>query len=498
MKLRELHKLLCKHESLQEARNPMFERNRFMKWLAYFMVAYYAACMILMGVMLPLPMQEVYAGVPGFHVLDGWFWVLVIADFWFRFIFQETPANKARPYSLLPISRKFMMRRYLLRAGLSWGNMFWGFFLVPFGFMSVYPVMGIWSTLGWILGWWLLFVLNGYFYLFFRALSIKKMWWLSIPILFHLAIVLLATIPARNPIDMPCTYFMYDFAKWKVYPFVIMLILVAVMFYANEIVQGKMLYEEVGNKEDVKVGKASQMGFLDRYGVFGEYLKLELKLRLRNKMPKTQFYTLIFMMVLLSGLMYFTDMYDGAFMVSFICMYDYVALGMSSLVTIMCFEGNYMDLLMSRKEGTLDLLTTKYYLNSALLLIPLILTTPLMVIGKIPVLMDLGYFFFTIGVLYPITFQMAVYNKETLPLNAKLTGKQGNSKQNIISIGLMFGPLLLERISVTLLGDAYGYLLLILLGLIGMLTHKRWLRWTYGRFMARRYENMEGFRASRN
>lgn len=203
-------------------------------------------------------------------------------------------------------------------------------------------------------------------------------------------------------------------------------------------------------------------------------------------------------MIVLSALLYFTDIYDSAFMISFICMYDYVALGMSSLVTIMCFEGNYMDLLMSRKEGTLDLLTTKYYLNSALLLIPLILTTPLMIIGKIPVLMDLGYFFFTIGVLYPITFQMAVYNKETLPLNAKLTGKQGNSKQNILSMVLMFGPLLLERVSVTLLGNIYGYLLLIIIGLAGFITHKKWLRWTYNRFMERRYENMEGFRASRN
>lgn len=498
VKLRELHKLLSKHESLQESRNPMFERNRFMKWLAYFMVAYYAAIMILMGVMLPLPMNEVYAGVPAFHVLDGWFWILVIADFWLRFIFQDTPANKARPYSLLPISRKFMMRRYLTLSGLSVGNMFWGFFIVPFAFMSVFPVLGLGAAVGWTLGWWLLFVMNGYIYLFFRALSMKKIWWLGIPLLAHAAVIVAALLPDRNPIDMPCTYFMYGFAKWEFMPFIIVLILIAIWFLANEKLQSKMLYDEVGKKEDVKVGNASQMSFLNRYGVFGEYLKLEIKMRLRNKMPKMQFITLITLMIVLSALLYFTDIYDSPFMISFICMYDYVALGMSSLVTIMCFEGNYMDLLMSRREGILDLLTTKYYLNSSLLLIPLILTTPLMVIGKMPVMMDLGYFFFTIGVLYPVCFQMAVYNKETLPLNAKLTGKQGNSKQNILSIALMFGPLLIERISVAVLGDIYGYALLIILGLVGILTHKKWLRWTYNRFMACRYDNMEGFRASRS
>ena len=44
------------------------------------------------------------------------------------------------------------------------------------------------------------------------------------------------------------------------------------------------------------------------------------------------------------------NIYDNDFMKSFICMYDYVALGMTSLITIMCYEGNYMDLLMSRKH----------------------------------------------------------------------------------------------------------------------------------------------------
>lgn len=498
MTKRELHRLLCRHESLQDSRNPMFERNRFVKWLFVLMVLYYAAIMILMGVVLPLPMSEIYAGVPGFHVLDGWFWTLLGADFWLRFIMQETPANKAHVYSLLPIPRKFLMRRYLIRAGLSTGNMFWGFFLVPFALMSVFPVMGIGAAIGWLLGWWLMFVLNGYIYLFFRATMIKNVWWLLVPSAFFIALNLIAFLPDHNILDMPCTYFMYDMALWKAYPFVLLLLLIGIWFWINEKFQSRMLYDEVGKKEEVQVKNASQMKFLNRYGVFGEYLKLEIKLRLRNKQPRMQFFVLLGLMALLSGLLYFTDIYDNSFMISFICMYDYIVLGMSSLVTIMCYEGNYMDLLMSRREGLLHLLTTKYYLNSALLLVPLILTTPLMIIGKISVWMDFGYLLFTVGVLYPVTFQMAIYNKETLPLNAKLTGKQGNSKQNILSMVLMFGPLLIERVSVTLLGDVYGYLVLIVLGLTGIITHRRWLRWTYQRLMARRYENMEGFRASRN
>lgn len=113
---RRIGKLIKRHEKLKNKRHPMFERNRFTKFLMYFMVAYYGACMIMLGVSLPKPMGEIYHGVAGFHVLDGWFFVLLIADFWLRFVIQETPANQVKPYSLLPISRKYLMQRYMRKA----------------------------------------------------------------------------------------------------------------------------------------------------------------------------------------------------------------------------------------------------------------------------------------------------------------------------------------------------------------------------------------------
>ena len=47
-------------------------------------------------------------------------------------------------------------------------------------------------------------------------------------------------------------------------------------------------------------------------------------------------------------------------------------------------------------------------------------------------------------------------------------------------------------------GPVWGYMPLILLGIAGIATHRAWLRNIYQRFMLRRFENMEGFRASRN
>ena len=112
--------------------------------------------------------------------------------------------------------------------------------------------------------------------------------------------------------------------------------------------------------------------------------------------------------------------------------------------------------------------------------------------------MNVGYFFFTAGVLYPLLFQMAVYNDNTLPMNTKITSKQGNTAQQIVSIVILFLPIGLEKAATAILGEPWGYVFLAVLGIIGVATHHYWLRNVYTRFMARRYKNMEGFRASRN
>lgn len=492
----QLYKLLRKNDNLRDERHPMFEKNRFMKFLGWFMILYYAAILILMGVVMPLGLREEYNGVAAFHILDGYFLWLLFVDFWTRFIMQETPAQTVKPYRLLPISRKYLMHVYLTRSGFSLGNMFWWFFLVPFGLLAVMPLLGWWSFVGWLMGWWMLCIANGFFYLFVRALCMRHLAWLLIPIIVHGGLILLMLLPENNCLDMPCTEFMYQFALGNPLPYLATAVIIGLGYYANFILQGSMTYNEVAKKEEIK--HASKMSYFNRYGAMGEYLKLEIKLRLRNKQVRMSFFILLGLMTLLSAMLYFTDIYDGEFMKSFILLYDYIGLGTMTLITIMCYEGNYIDGLMSRRESIYELLRAKFYFNSAMMLIPLMLVIPLTLIGKISIWMNVAYFLFTIGVIYPGVFQLAVYNNNTLPLNQKVTGKQGNATQQIVSMVVLFLPIGLEKICVWIMGPVWGYVPMIVLGLTGIVTHKIWLRNIYVRFMNRRYINMEGYRASRN
>lgn len=493
----QLYKLIRRNDSLKDERHPMLEKNRFMKMLSIFMFLYNAAILVLMGVMLPMGFRGMYNGVSAFHVMDGLVLYLLMTDFWMRFMLQETPAQRGRPYALLPIRRSFLMHVYLFSSGFSLGNLFWGFLLVPFGLLAVMPLLGWCALLRWLLAWWLLFIINGFCYLYVRTLISRHILWVLLPAAIHAALLFIMLWPEENILDIPLTEMMYQLTLGNVLYYLVIAALLAILYWANYRLQMTMVYNEVAQKEEVEMKHTTEMSYLNRYGALGEYLKLEMKMRMRNKTIRLQFLTLLGMMILLSGLLYFTDIYDNGFMKSFICLYDYVGLGMTMLISIMCHEGNYIDGLMSRRESILQLLYAKFYFNSAVLLLPFCLLIPLMIIGKISVWMNLGYLFFTAGVLYPICFQMAVYNKETLPLNQKLTSKQGNWVQQVVSIMMLFLPIGVEKVFTLLLGNPWGFVMLAVLGIVGLSLHQWWLRNIYDRFMLRRHVNMEGFRASR-
>lgn len=494
----QLYKLLRNNEDLKDERHPMFEKNRFMKFLAIFMWLYYAAILLFLGTIMPLGMKHAYAGVAAYHVFDGWFPVVLIIDFWIRFVLQETPAQVAKPYALLPVRRSFLMHTYLLRSGFSLGNLYWWFMLVPFGLLAIACLLGWIPFFGWMLAWWMMCIADGFAYLFVRALCLKHLAWLLLPIAIHGGIIGLMVGWKHNLLDPACTEFLFQCTRWNPLCFVALAAIIAVLYWMNFKIQNKMVYNEVGKKEEVELKHATQMNFLNRYGQLGEYLKLEMKMRMRNKTVRMQFLVGLGLMTMFAVIMYFSDVYDNAFMKSFICMYDYIVLGMMTLIVIMCYEGNYIDGLMSRRESIYQLLRAKYYFNSVLLLVPIIILTPLMYIGKMSVWMNVGYMLFTMGGVYPLIFQLAVYNNNTIPMNAKLTGKQGNMTQQIVSLLTMALPIGLEKLATLLLGDPWGFVLLAVLGIIGIATHQIWLRNIYKRFMVRRHVNMEGFRASRN
>ena len=84
-------------------------------------------------------------------------------------------------------------------------------------------------------------------------------------------------------------------------------------------------------------------------------------------------------------------------MKDFLVMYNFALFGILFLSTIMGYEGNYIDGLMSRKESIYSLLQAKYAIYSIGQVIPLVMIIPAIIMGKVTLLTAISWFFFIPG-----------------------------------------------------------------------------------------------------
>lgn len=490
--LRRLRKMAAK-------RHPMYDQNKFAKYFMGFAAALWVVYLVMFGFLFIPMFRDIFPSMEPYHIFNKGMFYLLMADFLMRFTMTKLPVQEIKPFVLLPVGKNRVLRTYLLMNGMSSYNLIWMFMLVPFGFGTLFKYFGFVGVLGFLAGYWLLMLLNNYWNVACRTLMNQHILYILLPIAVYALLIVGLLVPETNYIGNFCMELGEGFFQWEWQSYLGVIAAIALMFCSCHALQKHVVYKELSKTEVVKkLKKVQDYKFLDRFGEVGEYMRLELKLLTRNKVPRAQFYMGLGIMLFFSAALAFTDVYDGNFMRYFITIYNFAILGVMVLSQTMSYEGNYLDGLMSRKESILNLLRAKYYVQCALLLIPLIIMILPITEGKISLLSALSCFFLTSGFTFWMLMQLAIYNKLTLNLNTKITGKNsgGTAYQSIIIMAGFFGPVIIIQPLITLLSETTALYIILAIGLAFTLTHPLWLRNIYKRFMKRRYENMEGFRSS--
>lgn len=489
--------LLRKNTKLSEKRNPMFEANQYGKLFGYIMASILAIEFIALGTFLGwLAAKE---DIPQllFYIMP----FLLIVDFGMRFMTQQTPLMLVKPYLLTPISKYTAIECFLVRQVLDAGNLFWMVIFLPYVFIVWCGGVTFWTAIGMLLLLHFMVVVNSQWYLLVRTLVNQSMFWWALPAAFY-ALLIVPFIALPDDLLDKYTDFIGDCFEqmnslWWL--FLIFAVLFVVLFAINRYLQMHLVYDEISSKEKAKLKHVSQFTALDRFGQIGEYLKLELKSVMRNKAIRTRFLQAVILPTMFSLAIAFLDIYRSSFERNFFCLYAFIFFGAANLVKIMCPEGNYIDLLMVHKENILTLLRAKYYFYCAVLLLPMIITLVPVFTGKFSILMILAYMLTATGPVYFMLFQLAAWNKQTLPLNDKITGKNQmeNKWQGIASMVAMFAPVILVLVLQAAFDEIVAYITLIVIGAAFTLTESWWLRNIYRRMMTRRYQNLEGFHSTR-
>jgi hypothetical protein len=487
-----LYRLLRKNTTLSYKRSPIFEQNKWAKAITYFGAGMMALYMILYGSIIAMTAEGEAGRMVSFMP------IILAIDYLFRYVIQTTPGMMVKPYILLPISRYTAIECFLLSSHLSGYNFLWLCMFIPYSIILIMAGAGVWAILLELVVCLLFIMLNSQVYLFFRTLVNRKVVWFLAGIVFY-AIPFLPLLLDFGKKGFGRMIDLYAEAgrSWWLLPTVILVLVL--LFFINRHLQFKYVYEEISKKKERELKHVSQFAFLNRFGLVGEYLKIELKSNLRNKTMRSRCIMSLVAIICFSMLVAYTTIYDNVYMQNFWCLYCFAIYSVTTLIKIMGQEGNYIDLLMMHRENIIALLEAKFWFYGAVLLVPFLVMLPAVFTGKFTLLMLLGYMLLTAGVLHFVIFQLAVYNKQTLPLQQKMTAKGNfeNGMQLVIELLSLFAPGAIATIGFLLVGPTYTFIFMSLLGLTFIVTHPIWIRHIYKRMMQRRYENIDGFHSTR-
>ena len=493
----QLFLLLRKNVKLSNKRNVMFEANQYGKLFGYIMLSIFAVEFIALGTFFGWLAAKEQTPEMVLYFMP----FLLILDFGARFATQQTPMMLVKPYLLTPISKYSAIECFLIQQLLDSGNFIWMTLFLPYTFIVWCGGMTGWAAIGMLCLLHLMVLVNSQWYLLIRTLVNQHMLWWLLPATFYGSMIVPFFVLSSSQINAVFD-FLGDVLSGHVFSwwtFGIFAILFTILFAINRRMQMGLIYDEISKKEKTKLKHVSEFKALNRFGQIGEYLKLEIKSTMRNKAIRARFIQGVCFITFFSLAIAFLDIYRTGFERNFFCLYCFVFFGSVNLTKVMCPEGNYIDLLMVHEENILTLLRAKYYYYCGVLLLPFLITLVPVFMGKFSLIMVLAYLFTVTGPIYLLLFQMAIYNKQTLPLNEKLTGKNQmeNKWQIIVSMTTMFAPIIIISLLQLVFSADVAYWILFISGVAITLTEPYWLRSIYRRMMLRRYENLEGFHASR-
>ncbi|MBM6992780.1 MAG: hypothetical protein I3J02_05890 [Prevotella sp.] len=491
----QLFRLLRRHRKLADRRDPIFEANKTAKWVVGILFAFTVIYIIMIAVFLSLAANESHR-YTSLEIITGILPFILLLDFWLRFIAQQTPSQIIKPYVLMPLPKYTCIDSFIVTSLFNWGNLTWFMLLVPFCLMSVIFTYGLMPALSLLLFYYILILANSQGYSIARTLTTNHMLWWILPV--GVSVLLVSPLLLKN-FDTLVKFYGYigsAISNGSILPHLGALLILVIVLMINRRVQYNNVMTELGRLKTTAPQAIVKFQFLDQVGELAEYLKLEVKLLMRNKNPRKSFIMGVSIIVLISVIISLTEVYDNSFMTNFWCIYNFMIFATVLLIKVMNYEGNYIDALMVHQENILRLLTAKYYFFCFMLILPFVLMLPMVFVGKWSILMLFSYAIFTAGFQHFLLMQLAVYNNKAIPLNEKFISKGGmenNYIQVVEEMVAIFLPLLTIQILEGFIDRRYAWLIMMGIGLCFIVSHKIWLRNIYNRMMLRRYKNLESF-----
>lgn len=487
---------IIRQNFLQQKRAKGYYKNTFISIMVWIFVLYMASFLLILGFLLDNILEKIHINQNSVEIAGNMFFYLYLGGILIRIVMQQLQRIQIHTYQHLPIRRNTLVNYLIITPILHPFNYLLLFLIIPFAIQAVsvyYSVdVAIRFVCCMVFMIWFNYLTAGYFK---RKLPSE---WIGFVILL---LVIIAFV---------CMEFLGWFSLCKIsricmlwlithsYGIFIPIAMVVIAYIYNFQYFNQHYYIETFNTKKADKVKTYRLSFLDRFGLIGEIMGMEIKLLLRHKRTKSMLFVLPFSLLL--GLLYYIDpkyaenpgwLFFGATYIIGMLMFIFRQ-------SIISWDSSHFDGLMSNNISIENYLKANLYIMQITNIICFILSSPYFIIGWHIVAYHVTVCLFNMGVLAYIFLFFACYNAKHIDLkNNSAYNYQGFSFKNLLIINI---PLFLPIIIISILHIWLNTYVILgafsALGIIGLCLQKYWLRLCINKFNQQKYTLLEGFRQS--
>lgn len=485
-----MYKLLT-HQWKEKIRSPFWQKNILLNIVLGILGLYLLLNLVAISLFADKILLEIFKDCDVIESFTRLLFYYFLFDLIARFLFQQLPTLSIQPYLTLPIKKSTLIHYPIIKSVFSFFNLLAILLILPFFIKNIYLTQSFQFSLIWIVT--VLSLIAGNNFLNF---SLKK--YFSKQALFTLLFI--ATTGLLIYLDIAKITSMSEYFSTAIYylsntsTLIFVPVLFAVLcYYLTYIILKNNAYIEDSQKLTIK--KRNGFSFLNNYGEIGQLIRVELKMILRNKRPRSLLY--ISGLFVLYGFMFYKKEN----------MDNYIILSLSGLLLPAMFSLNYGQYLFSWESSFFDsylanrishfnYIKSKHLCLSISSSIGFLIVLPYALISYKIAFINAAFLFYNIGISSIIMMFFCTFNTSYIDLGkGQFMNYQGTGiTQFLVILPIMGFPLIIYYLHKILGILPYYFYTIAVIGLIGIALNKYFLELIVSRFNSRKYKMAVGFR----
>lgn len=486
---------LLKQNLLRIRRSPEFQKRMATNIILGILIAISAINFLYISFNLNLFLRNI-PGVNPLKLINEIAVVYFPIDYILRLIFQKYRSVSVKPYLILNIPREKIVDLMLIKTSQSLLNLTPLMLFLPFAFTEMILHYSIIPVIAWFLTIYFVCFANAYLAnyskIIFRTSAVKSI--LANGVILGLIFSVIIFMPAYFKLLSGLMESVLNAPYYCLIPLLFGFLMLRInrgFLLANLFIdEAKDFKKEAKAREkDLK----DNFSFLSSAGSTGHFIRLELKMILRNKRPKpVLFMSLLFCFY---GLLFYSEPINSEYLKVFIGSFMTGVFIFSYGIIIFGWESSYFSLIMAGNINFRTYLRAKYYFMAAVTTLLYLLTTFYVIFGVRILLINSAVFLFNVGITPFLMLFISCFNRMKYGLNESMFSQQGRGAQQYL------GSLIVLAIQVGLfyvfekaINFNAALIALASIGLAGIIFHNRIISLVEKFFYVNKYSMIEGFR----